>query len=190
MLALNIESKRLCSGMLWVVGNLNFFFLFPDRTERWFDQAKLSRTVSCCAKNWCSSPSFHVQSQISDSLASLKNSTPSRSYHTSRDSAIYTNYPTTLYGIFEEGLGAPSALAFGRPESGITWAPAEKARPTNPMMAVFFFVKGDKNTVGFSRHGPIFNLQSKPRSSLGRVQRENIYLKNHGMSLRSETPTK
>lgn len=164
-----------CSGW-WAIW-ISFFFFLTERSAGVIKPNSVGQSHAA-SKNWCFSPSFHVQSQISDSFDSLKNSTPSRSYHTSRDSAIYTDYSTTLYGIFEEGLGAPSALAFGRPESGIPWAPAEKARPTNAMTAVFFF---RRYRWAVSRYGPIFNPESKPmsflkhfKSSSGRLQREKI----------------
>ena len=150
-----------CSGW-WAIW-ISFFFFLTEGSAGLIKPNSVGQSHAA-PKNWCFSPSFHVQSQISDSFDSLKNSTPSRpsrSYHTSRDSAIYTNYPTTVYGIFEEGLGAPSALAFGRPESGITWAPGEAASNESDDGRVF--IKG--YTVGFSRHGPIFNLQSKPMST-------------------------
>lgn len=155
-----------------MVGNLNFFFLFPDRTERWFDQAKFSRTVSCCAKkNDVSHLVFMYSLRFQIRLIRSKTQHLADLAGAIILNVIAPSTPTIrlLYmGIFEEGLGAPSALAFGRPESGITWAPAEKARPTNPMMAVF-------------------SLKDIP---LGLVDMDQSSISNRSRCLRSEIPTK
>ena len=130
----------------------------------------------------CFSPSFHVQSQFSDSFDSLKNSTPSRSYHTKHLNMIqvYNPNPNTpcilqidkplkitsnmccLFDPSTYGLGAPSALAFGRPSMD-NMGTGHQISPTPCVQRILWrpFFNDILIYCWFSRYGPIFNPESK-----------------------------